>query len=95
MMKLFEYAAEDGYEEPYHDMVSSGESEDDQSFKFGDGSVLGDILEAPVPPPMQFRDVALELSIPPLRSLTCVAQKLKNPTQIAMMNHMNLRMKTW
>ena len=52
-------------------MVSFGESEDDQSFTFGDGSVLGDILEAPVPPPMQFRYKALEMSIPPLPDLCC------------------------
>ena len=52
-------------------MVSFRESEDDQSFTFGDGSVLGDILEAPVPPPMQFRYEALEMSIPPLPDLCC------------------------
>ena len=52
-------------------MVSFNESEDDQSFTFGDGSVLGDILEALVAPPMQFRDEALEPSIPPLPDLCC------------------------
>ena len=53
--EIFEYDAKDEHEEPYHDMVSFKESENDQSFTFEDRSVLGDILEAPVPPPMQFR----------------------------------------
>ena len=57
--EIFEYDSEDAFEEPYHDMMSFGESEDDQSSK------------APVPPPMQFRDEALELSIPPLPDLCC------------------------
>ena len=69
--EIFEYDAEDEYEEPYHDMVSFRDSENDQSFTFGDRSVLGDILEAPVPPPMQFRYEALEMSIPPLPDLCC------------------------
>ena len=52
-------------------MVSFRESEDDQSFTFIDGSVLGDILEAPVPPSIQFRYEALEMLIPPLPDLCC------------------------
>ena len=69
--EIFEYDAKDEYEEPYHDMVSFRDSEDDQSFTFGDGRVLGDILEALVPPPVQFRYEALEMSIPPLPDLCC------------------------
>ena len=69
--EIFEYDAEDEYEEPYHDMVSFRDSENDQSFTFGDRSVLGDILEAPVPPLVQFRYEALEMSIPPLPDLCC------------------------
>ena len=56
-------------------MVSFRESADDQSFTSGDGSVLGDILEVPVPPPMQFRDEVLEMSIPPLSDLCCSETK--------------------
>ena len=69
--EIFEYDAEDEYEEPYHDIVSFRDSENDQSFTFGDRSVLGDILEAPGPPPMQFRYEALEISVPPLPDLCC------------------------
>ena len=69
--ETFEYDAEDEYDKPYLDMVSFRESEDGQSFKFGDGNVLGDILEASVPPPMQFRNEVLGLSIPPLPDLCC------------------------
>ena len=69
--ETFEYDAKDEYEEPCHEMVSFRESEDCQSFKFGDGSVLGGKLEASVPPPMQFRDKAPELPIPPLPDLCC------------------------
>ena len=69
--EIFEYDAKDEYDEPYHDMVSFRESENDQSFTFGVRSVLGDILEAPVPPPMQFRYEALEMSILPLPDLCC------------------------
>ena len=69
--EIFEYDAEDEYEGPYHDLVSFRESENDQSVTFGDRSVLGDILEVQVPPPMQFRYEALEMSIPPLPDLCC------------------------
>ena len=61
--EIFEYDAEDEYEEPYRDMVSFRKSENDQSFTFGDRSVLG--------PPMQFRYEAVEMSIPPLPDLCC------------------------
>ena len=69
--EIFKYNAEDEYEEPYHDMVSFRDSEDDQSFTSGDVSVLDDILESQVPHPVQFRYEALEMSIPPLPDLCC------------------------
>ena len=69
--EIFEYDAEDEYEEPYHDIVSFRDSKNGQSFTFGDRHVLGDILEAPVSPPVQFRYETLEMSIPPLPDLCC------------------------